>query len=245
MRVVAIIQARVGSTRLPGKVLAHLAGEPMLARVVNRSRRAQTFDEVVIATTSQPGDDAIVEMCVSREWPYFRGSEDDVLDRYYQTAIMYRAEAVVRITSDCPLIDPKIIDRVVQVFLDGQPEIDYVSTGYPRATFPRGLDTEVMRLSVLEQAWREDRNPAWREHVTPYILCNPKLFRLYGIAHEFDLSNMRWTVDTPEDLAFVRRIYDTFNHDRFSWRDVVSVLKEQPEWLELNRHVQQKLVPDY
>jgi spore coat polysaccharide biosynthesis protein SpsF len=245
MRVVAIIQARVGSTRLPGKVLADLAGEPMLARVVNRSRRAQTFDEVVIATTSQPGDNAIVEMCVAREWPYFRGSEDDVLDRYYQAAIMYRAEAVARITSDCPLIDPKIIDRVVQVFLDGQPEIDYVSNGYPRSTFPRGLDTEVMRLSVLEQAWREDRNPAWREHVTPYILRNPKLFRLYGIVHEFDLSNMRWTVDTPEDLAFVRRIYDTFNHDRFSWQDVVSVLKERPEWLDLNRHVQQKLVPDY
>jgi spore coat polysaccharide biosynthesis protein SpsF len=245
MRVVAIIQARVGSTRLPGKVFADLAGEPMLARVVNRSRRAQTFDEVVIATTSQPGDDAIVEMCVARGWPYFRGSEDDVLDRYYQAAMMYHAEAVARITSDCPVIDPEILDRVVQVFLDSQPEIDYVSNGYPRATFPRGLDTEVMRLSVLEQAWREDRNPAWREHVTPYILRNPKLFRLYGIAHEFDLSNMRWTVDTPEDLAFVRRIYDTFNHDRFSWRDVVSVLKEQPEWLELNRHVQQKLVPDY
>jgi spore coat polysaccharide biosynthesis protein SpsF len=245
MRVVAIIQARVGSTRLPRKVFADLAGEPMLARVMNRSRRAKNLDEVVIATTCQARDDAIVEMCVAREWPYFRGSEDDVLDRYYQAAIMYRAEVVVRITSDCPLIDPKILDRVVQVFLDGQPEIDYVSNGYPRSTFPRGLDTEVMRLGVLEQAWREDSNPAWREHVTPYILRNPKLFRLYGIVHESDLSNMRWTVDTREDLVFVRRIYDAFNHDLFSWRDVVYMLNERPEWLDLNRHVQQKVVPDY
>jgi spore coat polysaccharide biosynthesis protein SpsF len=245
MRVVAIIQARTGSTRLPGKVLADLAGEPMLARVVNRTRRAKGLDEVVIATTNQPADDAIVEMCVAREWAYFRGSENDVLDRYYQAALKYHAQAIVRITSDCPLIDPEILDSVVQAFLDGQPEVDYISNAYPRATFPRGLDTEVMRLNVLEQAWREDRNLAWREHVTTFILRNPNLFRLDGILHELDLSDMRWTVDTPEDLVFVRRIYDTFNHDSFSWRDVVSLLKKCPQWLDLNRHVQQKIDPGH
>jgi len=126
MRVVAIIQARTGSTRLPGKVLADLAGEPMLARVVNRTRRAKRLDEVVIATTSEPADDTIVEMCVARGWAYFRGSNEDVLDRYYQAAIKYHAQAIVRITSDCPFIDPEILDRVVQAFLDGQPNVDYV-----------------------------------------------------------------------------------------------------------------------
>ena len=243
MRVVAIIQARTGSTRLPGKVLADLAGEPMLARVVNRTRRAKRLDEVVIATTSEPADDTIVEMCVARGWAYFRGSNEDVLDRYYQAAIKYHAQAIVRITSDCPFIDPEILDRVVQAFLDGQPNVDYVSNAYPRFTFPRGLDAEVVRLNVLEQAWREDRNLAWREHVTAFILLNPNLFCLAGILHELDLSDMRWTVDTTEDLEFVRRIYDTFNHDRFSWRDVVSLLKKYPQWLELNRYVQQKIDP--
>ena len=243
MRVVAIIQARTASTRFPGKVLADLAGEPMLARVVNRSRRATTLDEVVVATSVEPGDDAIVDICKERDWPYFRGSENDVLDRYYRAAMKYRAEAVVRITSDCPLIDPEILDRVVQVFLDGQPDVDYISNAYPRFTFPRGLDIEVVRLDALEQAWREDRNLAWREHVTPFILLNPNLFCLAGVLHDSDLSDMRWTVDTPEDMEFVRRIFDTFNHDRFSWQDVVSLLKRRPHWLDLNRHVQQKIDP--
>lgn len=242
MKVVGIIQARMGSTRLPGKVLLDLAGEPMLARVVNRVRRAQTLDEVVVATTMQPADDAIVRLCAERGWPCFRGSEEDVLDRYYRAAVAHQTDIVVRITSDCPLIEPEIVDRVVREFLDLQPSVDYACNVLPQRTFPRGLDTEAMRFDVLEQVWREDLNPAWREHVTPYIHRNPDLFRIHGVVNEVDYSDMRWTVDTPEDLAFVRRIYDHFGHNRFSWREVLAVLAEHPEWLEINRHVQQKTV---
>jgi len=184
----------------------------------------------------------IVSLCNERDWPYFRGSEEDVLDRYYRAAVDYEADVVVRITSDCPLIEPKIVDRVVREFLERQPEVDYACNTLPRRTFPRGLDTEVFRFDVLEQAWCQDHNPAWREHVTPYIWRNPELFRIHGIMNEVDYSHMRWTVDTAEDLAFVRRIYNHFGHDQFSWQEVLAVLKEHPEWLKINQHVQQKVI---
>jgi spore coat polysaccharide biosynthesis protein SpsF len=242
MKTVAIVQARMGSTRLPGKVLQDLAGEPMLARVVNRTCRAKTLQEVVIATTTNMVDDVIVKLCEDRGWSWFRGSEEDVLDRYYHAAKKYQADFIVRITSDCPLIDPEVIDHVVQEFLERQPEVDYASNTWPRRTLPRGLDTEVMRMDVLERAWREDRNPAWREHVTPYIYRNPDRFRIHNVVSPVDYSAMRWTVDTQEDLAFVRKIYDYFGHDRFSWREVLKVLEEHPEWVEINRYVQQKVV---
>jgi len=242
LRVVAIIQARMGSTRLPGKVLLDLAGKPMLARGVNRVRRTQALDEVVVATTVQPADDVIVRLCAERGWLCFRGSEDDVLDRYYHAAVAHQADIVVRVTSDCPLIEPEIVDRAVWEFLNLQPEVDYVSNMLPRRTFPRGLDTEVIRFDALERAWREDVNPAWREHVTLYIRRNPDLFHIHGVTNKVDYSHMRWTVDTPEDLAFVRRIYNHFGHDCFSWREVIAVLEEHPEWLEINRRVKQKVI---
>ena len=242
MKVVAIIQARMGSTRLPGKVLMDLAGEPMLARVVARIRRAESLSETVVATTSDPADEVIHELCDRRGYPCSRGSSDDLLDRYYRAACAFGAEAVVRITSDCPLIEPEVVDRVVREFLSRQPSVDYASNSLPVDTYPRGLDTEVFRLDALERAWREDANPAWREHVTPYIYRNPGLFRLHGVRCDVDHSNMRWTVDTTEDLAFVRRIYEHFGHDRFSWQDVLAVLAEHTEWQEINRHVRQKTV---
>jgi spore coat polysaccharide biosynthesis protein SpsF len=235
-RVVGIIQARMGSTRLPGKVLKDLAGEPTLTRVVHRVCRANMLDDVVVATTTASADEAIVQLCHRHGWPCFRGSEGDVLDRYYQAAMTYRADVPVRITSDCPLIEPDVVDKVVQTFIDRQPQVDYVCN----VLFPRGLDTEVMRFDVLERAWREDLNPAWREHVTPYIYCNPDLFNIHHVVSEMDLSHVRWALDTPEDLAFMRQIYGYFGHDRFSWRDVLSLLEQNPQWLELNRHVKQK-----
>lgn len=241
-KVVAIIQARMGSTRLPGKVLLDLAGEPMLARVVNRSRRAKTLQETVVATTMKPEDEAIVELCAERGWPYFRGSEDDVLDRYYRAAMQYQADVVVRITSDCPLIEPEIVDWVVQEFLEEKP-LDYASNVLPPRTFPRGLDVEVMAFDALECAWREDNYPAWREHVTPYVYRHPGRFALRAVVNNVDLSSMRWTVDTPDDLTFARCIYDYFGHDRFSWWEVLAVLEHHPEWLEINQQVVQKEMP--
>jgi spore coat polysaccharide biosynthesis protein SpsF len=241
MDVFAIIQARMGSTRLPGKVLKDISGETMLARVIYRVRRAKMVDEVIVATTDNQADEAVVTECERVEVPVFRGSEEDVLDRYYQTAKVYRATAIVRITSDCPLIEPEVVDRTVRAFLDEGS--DYASNGLT-PTYPRGLDTEVMTMSALARAWREANEPYQRAHVTPYIYQNPGLFRLLSVRAEGDHSDYRWTVDTPEDLAFVHRIYDYFGHDRFSWRDVLSVLEQNPQWLELNRHVRQKSVTE-
>lgn len=241
-RVVAIIQARMGSTRLPGKVLLDLAGEPMLVRVVNRSRRATTLQDVVVATTTRPADGAIVELCAERGWPCFRGGEDDVLDRYYRAAMRHQVDVVVRITSDCPLVEPEIVDWIVREFLEKRP-LDYASNTLSPRTFPQGLDVEVMAFDALERAWREDDNPAWREHVTPYIYRHPEKFALTAVMNDKDYSHMRWTVDTVDDLAFVRKVYDYFGHDAFSWQDVLSTLEEHPEWLEINRHVAQKEVP--
>ena len=215
MRIVTVIQARTGSTRLPGKVLLELCGEPILVRHYGRTSRARTVDDVVIATTTEPADDGIGELCAARGYACFRGSETDVLDRHYRTACQFGAEAVVRVTSDCPLIDPEIVDQAVKAFLDGQPHLEYVSNAIPKDTFPRGLDVEVIRFDALARAWREDRNPAWREHVTPYIYRHAELFNLGGIQCETDYSSLRWTVDTPEDFAFVTKIYESFGHDRF------------------------------
>jgi spore coat polysaccharide biosynthesis protein SpsF len=242
VKIAAIIQARMGSTRLPGKVLEDLVGHPMLTRVVNRTGRAKTLDAVVVATTAQPADEVIVHLCEERSWPFFRGSEEDVLDRYYRAAIAFGADTIVRITSDCPLIDPDIIDRVVDEFLYRYPRLEYVSNGLVR-TFPQGLDVEVISFDALERSWHEDGNPAWREHVTPYIWRHPDQFRIHNVANDTDYSHMRWTVDTIEDLTFVRKIYEHFQNDTFTWKEVLRLLEMRPEWLEINRHVQQKAVP--
>ena len=242
MRVVCIVQARMGSSRLPGKVMMDLAGEPMLTRDINRVKRAKTLSEIVVATTVEPADDVIEDLCRRSDWVWFRGSEQDVLDRYYRAALTHKADTVVRITSDCPLIEPTIVDQVVGYFLTNRRRLDYVSNRLPRPTFPIGLDTEVFSFQALQRAWQGDQNPAWREHVTPYIYMNPSMFRVEGITNDMDRSHMRWTVDTSEDMAFVRKIYERFGSDDFSWTDVLSVLEQNPDWLEINRHVIQKSI---
>jgi spore coat polysaccharide biosynthesis protein SpsF len=242
IRVVAIIQARMGSSRLPGKVMRDLAGEPMLARVVRRTSRAARIDHVVVATTTDTSDDPVARLCAEQGWGTFRGSRDDVLDRYYRAALAHDAGAIVRITSDCPLIDPPLVDRVIERFLRRPPVLDYCSNVYPERTYPRGLDTEVVSISALERSWMEDRNPALREHVTQYILRHPDLFSIGGIRHETDLSAHRWTVDTPEDYSFVQQIYHHFGHDQFSWSEVLAYLEEHPEIVAINRDVRQKVI---
>ena len=166
MRVVAIIQARMGSTRLPKKVLMPIGNVTMLARVVRRVQQATLVDQAVVATTTQSADDLIVAECERLEIPFFRGSEDDVLDRYYQTALNFKADVVVRITSDCPLIEPEIIDEVIESFL--HEKVDYANNFQVR-TFPHGLDTEVMAFAALEKAWYEATELYERVHVTPFL----------------------------------------------------------------------------
>ncbi len=241
-RVLAIIQARMGSTRLPGKILEDLAGRSMLARVVNRTRRAEGLADVVIATTLNPHDDVVEQYCAAEGWHSYRGSEDDVLDRYYQAALAFGADVIVRITCDCPLIEPEIIGRATRELISSYPEADYVSNTLTR-TFPRGLDVEVMTLDALERAWREDDDPAWREHVTPYIYRHPERFKIRNILSEEDFSAMRWTVDTAEDLDFVREIYRRFKDDTFNWKQVLQLLEANPELAEINREVTQKEPP--
>lgn len=239
--VVAIVQARLGSTRLPGKVLLDLAGRTMLDRVLERVARARRIDRVVVATTTEARDDRLVEHCRRRGHHVFRGSEDDVLDRYHGAAQAAEAATVVRITSDCPLISPSVSDQVVAAFAEGG--CDYASNVLPPRTFPHGLDTEVFSFEALERAWREDKDPTLREHVTPYIYRHPETFRLRRVAHTEDLSRLRWTVDTPEDFELVRRVYDHFRDRPFDWTDVLALLRDHPEWSAINRHVQQKRVP--
>jgi spore coat polysaccharide biosynthesis protein SpsF len=220
-----------------------VAGKPMLARVVERTKRARLLRDVVVASTAKPSDDPIVRLCEANGWPCFRGSEHDVLDRYFRAARLYQADVVARITSDCPLVDPQLVDRAIKVFLDGN-RLDYVSIDFPSSTFPRGVDVEVVHFAALEKAWEEDKNVKWREHVTPYILYHPELFRIGGVKNDVDYSWMRWTVDTREDLELIRRIYSHFGHDYFSWLDVVEVLNKNPKWLDTNRHIGQKPIED-
>ncbi len=241
-RTVAIIQARTGSTRLPGKVMLPLLAEPLLVHVVRRVARASLVDATVVATTTLRDDDSIVDLAGARGWLVGRGSEMDLLERYLATARVHDAERVVRITSDCPLIDPGVIDEVVATLeADGA---DYASNTLEPRTFPRGLDVEAMTMAALETAGREDRDPASREHATPYLYRHPERFRLTGIRLPEDLSRHRWTVDTPEDYELVRRIYDGLGRDDFTWRDALAIVEANPTWSELNRHVAQKIVPD-
>jgi len=242
MRVVAIIKARMGSTRLPGKVLEQIEGQTMLAWVVRRAGRASLVEKLTVATTESIADQLIVEECRRLGVPFFCGAELDVLDRYYRAACAGQADVIVRITADCPFTDPRLIDRIIAEFQRHR-DLDYVSNTLPPRTFPRGLDVEVVSFKALERAWLEDGNAAWREHVTPYIYRHPELFTLHAVTNETDCSDLRLTVDTAEDLELARRIYACFGHDGFSWQEVPDVLKIHPEWQEINRHIVQKKDP--
>lgn len=241
MKTIAIIQARMGSTRLPGKALVEIKGKPMLWHVVNRTRRVNKLDDVVVATTTNEADQAIVSLCESEGWLYFRGSEEDVLDRYYRVAALYCADTIIRITSDCPLIDPEIVDLVIEAFINEK--ADYASNTLPPRTYPRGLDAEVFSFAALERAWKEDANPALKEHVTPYLYRHPQEFKLARVAHETDLSQMRWTVDTLEDLTFIRKIYGYFKCTDFRWKEVLNVLNTHPGLSKINENIMQKVAP--
>lgn len=242
MNIVTIIQARVGSSRLPGKVLKDIDGKPMLMRVVNRVQRAELPDSVVVATSTEPGDDAVVELCNKNQIAVFRGSESDVLDRYYWAASRYAADLIVRITSDCPLIDPEVLDRTITTFLESQ--ADYASNSLVR-TYPRGLDVEVVARTSLEQAWREAKEGYERVHVTPFFYRNPDRFRCVNVAAERDYSNCRWTVDTSADLEFVRAVYARLaDAAQFVWRDVIALLDREPTLADINRGVVQKSVEE-
>jgi spore coat polysaccharide biosynthesis protein SpsF (cytidylyltransferase family) len=240
VKTVLIVQARMGSSRLPGKVLMDLAGRPMLDRVLRRARRATLLDDAVLATSTLPQDDPVAAQGRSLGVDVFRGDAEDVLDRFRAAAMTRRADTVVRVTADCPLIAPDLIDAVVTAFRKAAPPVDFASNTL-RRTYPRGLDVEVATMAALDRAWREADKPAERAHVFPYVYGHPEIFRLENVAGEEDVSAMRWTVDTEDDLRFVRSVYEGFSgDDGMSWREVAGWLKARPEVLALNRHVRQK-----
>lgn len=230
MKTLAIIQARMSSSRLPGKVLADIHGKPMIGRVIERVRAAQTLDQIVVATTTGQEDDPLATLCSQIDVPVFRGSQADVLDRYYQAARQFNGEVIVRLTGDCPLIDPNVIDEVVRAFHNQN--YDYVSNTL-KVTYPDGLDTEVFSFAALHRAWQDARLTSEREHVTPYIYKHPELFRLGNVLNETDLSHLRWTVDELADLELVRTLYALLPVN-FRMQDVVSLLQAQPDLIQIN-----------
>ena len=233
LRAVAIIQARMSSTRLPGKVLADICGQPLIQRIIDRLRATPGIDLVVVATTTEPSDDVIANWCVAHSLPVFRGSIEDVLDRFWQCAQRYKAEFIVRVTADDPLKDPEIIQHALALCASA-PEIDYASNTL-QPTYPEGLDIEVVRYSALEKAANEATLPSEREHVLPYIWKNPDRFELRSFSMKPDLSHWRWTVDKPADLEMVRSIFTQFSDQPLvGYREVISWLHDHPEILQIN-----------
>lgn len=235
-RIIVIIQARMSSTRLPGKVLKEIAGKPMLAWVVERARKAQTITDVIVATTTEPSDDPIVGFCAEMGYVCTRGSLNDVLDRFYQAARAHRADVIVRVTADCPLIDPAEIDHVVREYK--RSGVDFAANRLPPPfgrTYPIGLDTEVCSFAALERTWREAKEPYQREHVMPYIYEEPGRFNVLRVDHDPDYGDLRWTVDTPQDLELVRLIFARMaGREGFGWLDVLELFQREPELARLN-----------
>jgi len=237
-RIVTVVQARMGSTRLPGKVLKPLAGSTVLGRLLERVISARLVGTVAVATTTQPEDDAIEAACTEFGVLCFRGHVTDLLDRHLRTAEALRAEAVVKIPSDCPLIDPHVIDRVLAAYLDAGGAYDYISNLHP-ATYPDGNDVEVMGIAALAAAWREARRPLEREHTTPFLWENPERFRIGNVEWDngFDLSmSHRLTLDYEEDYQLVSRVFEALypSNPTFGVHDIVSFLISNPDVYALN-----------
>ncbi len=228
MKLLAVLQARYSSSRLPGKVLKPILGEPMLYRQIERVLRSNSIDKLVVATSVDCSDDAIEKMCVEKNIDCFRGSLNDVLDRFYQVARKYNPRYVMRLTGDCPLFDPELADKLVSFFEHGR--FDYAGNGQP-PTYPDGLDMEVFTLNALEKAWAEAKLPSEREHMTMYIVKNPQFFKIGNMVYTDDLSDMRWTVDEPEDYYVVNKVYEDLYpaNPVFAFDDVLLYLRENCE----------------
>jgi spore coat polysaccharide biosynthesis protein SpsF len=260
-KVVAIIQGRMSSSRLPGKILAEIVGQPMLQRVFLRTSRSVTVTETIFATTTDSSDNPVAEYCDSSGIPFTRGNLYDVLDRYYQAAQGAKADIIVRVTADCPVIDSTLIDDAVNTLLEG--EYDFAANRLPppfERTYPIGLDVEVCTFAALEKAWMESTETFHREHVMPYLYegvqlsaisrqrsegVSPRGFRIALLNHATDFGDYRWTVDTPEDLEFIRQVYNHFDgRDDFSWKEVLDLVHHQPQLMRINAAIKHKTLKD-
>lgn len=231
----AIVQARMGSTRLPGKSMADTCGKPLIKWVFERLAKSKTVTMAILATTTDEEDRKLVEFAEKAGIPYFAGHPTDVLDRYYQTSKKYHVEIIVRITGDCPLIDPEVVDVVVNEFTSGW--FDYVSNINP-PTYPDGLDVEVFSFASLEKAWEKATKRYQREHVTPYLRENPSEFRQKNVKSQVDLSGFRWTVDHSQDLVFVRNLCRLMpNIQSAGYMEILAFLQAHPEIQSINSKI--------
>lgn len=240
MNVVAIVQARMSSARLPGKVLKEVLGKPVLWHIVNRLQKAKLVNKVVIATPNTNTDKPIIKFAQENDIDYYAGSELDLLDRIYQAAKKFKADAIVLITADCPLIDPEIIDQVVKFYLANNDKFDVFSTGKPlqkRRPLPWGLDTVVFSFQVLERMWHEVKDLFWREWFVANFSRHPEKYRHGTLPVKEDLSHLRWTLDHEDDLNFITEVYTRlYREDRvFLMEDVIRLLHQNPELTEINK----------
>ncbi|MGK5595062.1 MAG: cytidylyltransferase domain-containing protein [Parachlamydiaceae bacterium] len=240
LRVVAIIQARMGSSRLPGKTLQPILGRPLLGHLVERLKRSKLLSDIIIATTNLPEDNAIVEFANSNSIPVFRGSSADVLQRYLLAARESGAAVIVRITGDCPLIDSEVVDQGIHLFLTAFPQYDFVSNTLQR-TFPRGLDVEIFSRQALEKAAAKAVDANEREHVTLHIVRHPELFSLFNFCYKQDYSRYRWTVDTKEDFTLVAKLMEMSFPINPSFEELLQLHREHPELELINAHIIQKM----
>jgi len=229
----AILQVRYSSTRLPGKALKHILGKPLLALQIERVQRSSQIDSLVVATSVDPADDAIQQLCDNLDISCFRGSLENVLDRFYQVAILYKPNHIVRLTGDCSLIDPEVVDQCIAFYLQG--DFDYASNTI-EPSFPDGLDVEIFKFSALEKAWQNAKYPSEKEHVTSFIYKNPSQFNIGNYKTKQDLSGLRWTVDEPEDFQLVTQIYEHLypSNPEFTTQDVLQLLEERPQLIRIN-----------
>ena len=244
MTIAIIVQARMGSTRLPGKIMKKVLDKPLLEYQLERLFRVKHADQVIIASSDHGELQPIADLCLRLGVPYFRGSEQDVLSRYYGAATQYGADVVVRITSDCPLIDPAVVDKVIGFYLTHKEEYDFVSNTFAKRTYPRGMDTEVFSYKALKEANEEATDEAEREHVTIFIKRRPERYRLKTLPYDKDFSHYRWTVDTPEDFMLIEKMITALYpvNPHFTLEDCLALLAENPDWIKINEHIKQKPV---
>ncbi len=227
-----IVQARMDSSRLPGKVMMKPDGKnPIVYYVIKQLQNCKLLDKVVIATTNLPEDDVLADFVKDMGISLFRGSSNDVLDRYYQCAKKYSYSDIVRITSDNPLIDPTIVDLVISKYLER--EFDYVTNSYPR-TFPQGTETEVFSFRILENVWKNAKKPSEREHVTPYIYNNPDKFKIFNVTYPENLSHLRWTVDKKNDFNLVENILKKIKNRPILMKDILELFEQYPDLKKIN-----------
>ncbi|MCD4704844.1 glycosyltransferase family protein [bacterium] len=240
--IICIIQARTGSSRLKNKIFLDLEGKPVLSRVIDRVSKSKLIDKIVIASPESV-ENNIIEEFVNKNYPKVgvsRGSENDVLDRYYQAAKKFNAEIIVRITSDCPLMDTEILDKVIKKFIEKK--VDYVANVLGKRTYPRGLDVEVFAFKTLEKIWKEAKDSEDREHVTLYLRKRPELFLTYNVENDEDYSKYRLTLDEDGDYKLISLIYKNLliKDENFDLKDIIKLLKTGPKLAEINNRIKQK-----